>query len=64
MNLSSLLFLPWGDTYYYINSFGGVNNTIWNNRIGDEIRLSVGNIYKTEELASIALSGVIKAYKG
>ena len=26
--------------------------------------LAVGNIYKTEELASIALGGVIKAYKG
>ena len=46
------------------HSFGGVNNTIWNNRMGDKNRLAVGNIYKTEELASTALARVIKAYKG
>lgn len=53
-----------GDIYYFIDSFGSINYTTWNNRPRDNSRLAVGNCYKTEEETESALDRVIKAYRG
>ena len=53
-----------GDTYYFIDSEGKVTFDDWIDDDIDKNHLAIGNIYKTEEDASIALDRVIKAYKG
>ena len=53
-----------GDIYYYIRATLDVYWDTWDDHEIDKRRLAIGNIYKTKELASIALDRVIKAYKG
>lgn len=50
-----------GEKYFYIDNWGNVCHSTWNNDTIDKYRLSIGNIYKTEEGAKkIGLREVFK----
>ena len=45
----------YGDTYYYLNSYGKIDECTWDNHSIDTGRYDMGNCYPTEEQAEFAL---------
>ena len=48
-----------GDEYWYIESYGEIEYSMWESDVVDNFRLKSGNIYQTEEIAQEAYNKII-----
>ena len=47
-------FPQYGNTYSYINTYGGVESDIWEGHFAERNMVKIGNFFKTEEQAEFA----------
>ena len=48
-------FPQYGETYSYINTYGGVESDIWEGHFAERNMVKIGNFFKTEEEAELAV---------
>ena len=48
-------FPQYGETYSYINTYGGVESDIWEGHFAERNMVKIGNFFKTEEQAEFAV---------
>ena len=48
-------FPQYGDTHWYINTYGAVSEDIWEEHVAEKNMIKIGNVFRTEQQADFAV---------